>query len=103
MQDWILIADDEETLLTSPRWFADGSLLYFISGRDGRPCVWAQRLHGETMRPLGNAVEIYHENRARYGVYGPPRYRTISVARDKLVMLMMEVTSNIWSANLLQR
>ena len=103
MQDWILIADDEDTVLDSPRWPADGSLLYFISGRDGRPCIWAQRLHGETMRPLGNAVEIYHENRARYGVYGPPRYRTISVARDRLVMLMIEVTGNIWSANLLQK
>ncbi|MBZ5500208.1 MAG: serine/threonine-protein kinase [Acidobacteriia bacterium] len=103
MRDWILIADDEDNVLASPRWSADGSLLYFISGRDGRPCVWAQRLHGETMRPLGNAIEIYHENRARYGVYGPSRYRTISVARDRLVMLMIQVTGNIWSANLLQR
>lgn len=103
MQDWVVIADDEDTVLDLPRWSADGSLLYFISERDGRPCVWAQRLHRETMRPLGNAVEIYHENRARYGVYGPKRYRTISVARDNLVMLMCKVTGNIWSANLLQR
>jgi Tol biopolymer transport system component len=103
MQDWILIADDEDTVLDSPRWSGDGSLLYFIWERDGRPCAWAQRLHGKTMRPLGNAIEIYHENRARYGVYGPKRWRTISVARDKLVMLMIECTGNIWSANLLQR
>jgi hypothetical protein len=95
---WVPIVD-EDTVLDSPRWSADGNLLYFVSERDGRPCIWAQRLRPDTRQPDGGAFEFYHEKRARY-IFGPKRWRKISVARDRLVALMGETTGNIWIAKL---
>ena len=97
-KEWVLVAD-EDTVLDSPRWSADGNLLYFVSERDGRPCIWAQRLNPETQQPTGRAFEVYHERRARY-IVGPKRFRKISVARDKLVAMMIKVTGDVWLARL---
>jgi hypothetical protein len=97
-KQWVPIAD-ENAVLNSPRWSADGNLLYFSSERDGRPCIWAQRLHPETRQPAGRAFEVYHEKRARY-IFGPKRIWKISVARDKLVATMIETTGNVWIARL---
>ena len=98
-KEWIQVAD-EDFLLDSPRWSADGNLLYFVSERDGRPCIWAQPMHPQTRKPTGSALEIYHEKRARYAAAGPKRWQAISVARDKLIALRCNATGNIWLANL---
>jgi Tol biopolymer transport system component len=49
-KDWIAVSDARQ-LNYSPRWSPDGSRLYFISGRDGHRCIWAQRLHPSTRQP----------------------------------------------------
>jgi hypothetical protein len=100
--EWIPIAD-EDFLLDSPRWSADCSLLYYISERDGSPCIWAQRLHPQTRRPDGNAIEVFHERLARYAIAGPKRWRVISAARDRLIALRCEATGNIYLTTLENR
>jgi eukaryotic-like serine/threonine-protein kinase len=86
---------EADFFLNSPRWSANGNLLYFLSEKDGRPCIWAQRLDPLTRKPAGDAFEIFHESLARYAP-GPKRFRMISAARDKLIALRVEVTSNIY-------
>jgi Tol biopolymer transport system component len=97
-RDWVLVAD-EEYLLDSPGWSADGNLLYFLSARDGRTCIWAQRLEPITRKPAGPAFKVYHEPRARFDLI-VARWHKIAVARDRLIALMSETTGNIWLATL---
>src|SRR3954469_17297638 len=42
------------------QWSPDGNTLYFTSGADGFTCLWAQRLDGNTRRPLGDAFAVQH-------------------------------------------
>ena len=82
-----------------PFWSPDGSLLYFLSDRDGFLCIWAQQLDPATKRPLGVPKDVYHVHSARRsffnsaeGVWG------MSLTRNKLVFSMAEITGNIWMA-----
>jgi eukaryotic-like serine/threonine-protein kinase len=93
---WIALPGSDDHI---PRWSPDGNSLYLLSGRDGYLCLWRQRLHPNTKRPLGEAIEGYHLHGARRAITGVPlHYLEISVARDKLVFPMSERTGNIWMA-----
>jgi len=94
---WIPITTGE-SWDDKPRWSPSGSLLYFVSHRDGFRCIWAQRLDPSTKKPLGApfAVEHFHNGRlsmmnVRIAALG------FAVARDRLVFNLGEVTGNIWS------
>ena len=80
----------------SPRWSADGDLIYFISEQDGYTCIWAQRLDEATKRPIGIAFGIHHIHQARSRLNWPRGWGPISVGRDELVFGMGELTGNIW-------
>jgi Tol biopolymer transport system component len=77
-------------------WSPDGRLLYFISDRDGFPCLWAVRLDLATRRPQGAPFSIAHFHSARRAF----RHSRggMSVARDQLVLNLTETTGNIWMA-----
>jgi dipeptidyl aminopeptidase/acylaminoacyl peptidase len=45
---------DEEKAATQPRWSADGSWLYFLSGRSGSVQVWRQQAGGAEARQMTN-------------------------------------------------
>jgi hypothetical protein len=98
-QDWQLAAE-ETSYQQSPRWAANGNLLYFLSERDGYSCIWAQRLDPATKRPVGDAVAFHHEHRSRFSINRPRGWESISVSRDKLIFALMEMTANIWLTNL---
>jgi eukaryotic-like serine/threonine-protein kinase len=95
-KDWFALGDGS-SWDDKPRWSPDGNLLYFTSDRDGFVCLWAQRLNPATKRPIGAPFAIYHVHQARRSManvgYGPLE---ISVARDKIVFNMTELTGNIW-------
>jgi eukaryotic-like serine/threonine-protein kinase len=95
-QDWIVVGQ-EDYMLDSPSWSADGNILYFLSEKDGRTCVWAQRLEPNTRKPVDPSFEVYHEGHP--GLV-PRRWRKIALARDRLIALMEETTGNVWLANL---
>src|SRR5262249_38254704 len=96
--DWIPLTDgvgvDRDAC-----WSSDGRLLYFFSARDGFRCIWAQRLDPATKRPVGPPVSILHLHSGRRSMTNVNiSLLGISVARDKLVLPLGEVTGDIWMA-----
>jgi Tol biopolymer transport system component len=80
-----------------PRWSPDGTLLYFTSMRDGFRCIWAQRIEPATKTPLGVPFIVQHFHQARRSMMHPRlNYQEMTVARDKIVFALGEVSGNIW-------
>jgi Tol biopolymer transport system component/DNA-binding winged helix-turn-helix (wHTH) protein len=79
-------------------WSPDGNLLYATSERDGHLCIWAQRLHPSTKRPLGTPFAVFHSHNSRLSLANQTEI-TLSIGGSKLVFSMGERTSNIWLAD----
>jgi eukaryotic-like serine/threonine-protein kinase len=83
-----------------PRFSPDGNLLYFTSNRDGFVCLWAQRLD-PAKKPIGPAFAIYHFHSARLSMLNLALATLeLSVAHDKIVFNLGELTGNIWLTEL---
>lgn len=94
--DWRALSSPGE-YAACPRWSADGSLLYFVSDRDGYICIWGQRLYGA--EPAGVPFAVMHEHRARYRIDFPggmARFDVFGVAKGLLVWAREEITANLW-------
>ena len=93
--EWVRITEGTGIDAT-PWWSPNGSLLYFLSQRDGFQCIWAQHLDKTTQRPVGAPFDVAHFHGARHkvqeGGFGP------GVAPDKLVFTLSDSTGNIWTA-----
>ena len=64
---------------------------------DGFNCIWAQHLNPDTKEPVGEPFGVYHSHSARRAlgnVSGAQRI-WVSVARDKMVFSMGELSGNI--------
>jgi hypothetical protein len=72
----------------------DGSILYFLSKRDGFQCIWAQHLDSLTKTPKGPPFAVNHFHGARYKLreagFGP------GIGASKLIFTMSDTTGNIW-------
>lgn len=81
-----------------PRWSPDGSLLYFLSDRDGFRCVWTQRLDPATKRPVGSpeVLRHFHDPRLSLASIANPNEIGMPVAEDKLVLSLAWITGNVW-------
>lgn len=82
-----------------PWWSPDGNLLYFLSLKDSYPDIWAQRLHPQTKRPVGEAFPVYHFHETRKSPnnlsaanFGP------AISRSGLTFSLREQVANIWLA-----
>jgi eukaryotic-like serine/threonine-protein kinase len=96
---WIL-AIDGQRLERQVSWSPDGGLLYFHSERDGNRCLWAQRLHPHTKRPLGEPFAVQHFHGVQGSMttgIGDPGAISPSLGRDIVVFTLGEKTGNIWS------
>ncbi len=96
--EWIPITDGQ-AMDRYGWWSPDGNLLYFISGRDGFVCLWAQRLDPATKHPQGADFPIRHFHTARRAL-GDPEAMGMSVGTGRLIFSMTEQTGNIWMTNL---
>ena len=81
-------------------WSPSGRQLYFLSDRDGHRCIWVQEWDSHSRKPVGAAVAIYHFHEARLTplsfAWRAPSYVGLSVAKDRLVLSLTEISSNIW-------
>jgi Tol biopolymer transport system component len=87
-----------------PAWSPDGNLLYWLSGRDGFRCIWAQRLDPATKRPQGPPFAVRHFHRSRRSLLRQVPARATQVGfrvyRDRAYFAMDEVTGTVWIADL---
>jgi serine/threonine protein kinase/Tol biopolymer transport system component len=98
-EEWLLVCEDNH-YLGSPKWSSDGKLLYYLSERDGRCCIWAQRLDVNSKRNEGAAFAVFHQHNSRFHMNYVPGNGSLGVASGKLVFFMTEMSGNIWWAQL---
>jgi len=95
---WIAITDGLSEDL-EPAWSPNGSMLYYLSDRDGFRCIWARRLDPATHEPAGDPFEVaaFHTARASLkrlpGVTGQTG---LTVVPGRLMFALGELTGNIW-------
>jgi hypothetical protein len=85
-----------------PRWSPDGSMLFFLSGRDSFRCFWAQKLQPQTKEPIGEPFAVQHLHRARRSLRYIPDSGAIgpALAQDRMVFPLVEGIGNIWLTKL---
>ena len=94
---WKLVAEDRRHL-GSPGWSPDGRLLYYVSQRDGSPCIWAQPIAPDG-RLAGPAIAALHLH-SGIGVFALGIGTGIGVTTDRLFLLTHEVKGDVWSIEL---
>lgn len=90
--EWVAIKDIET--LTRNWWSPDGSLLYFVWGREGPYEIWAQRLDETTKRPRGEPFQVKIPLGPQFRLTG----HTYGFTSERLYMLLRRTTGNIWLA-----
>lgn len=98
-ESWVTVVRDG-TYLNCPRWSPDGTILYFISGRDGHLCLHGQRVDPATKKPVGEPVGVHHQHSMRSGRFGPPGEFGFEVTQGFLVFNLSECSSSVWTARL---
>jgi eukaryotic-like serine/threonine-protein kinase len=97
-QEWIPITDGS-AMDREATWSANGEMLYFLSDRDRFRCIWGQRLHPVSRKPVGPAFGVQHFHDARrslLAVGGNVGAIGLGATEDKLVFALGELTGNIW-------
>lgn len=92
---WTLVAEDRR-FLGSPAWSSDGRFLYYVSWRDGSPCIWVQPLAPDG-RLAGAATPALHLHSGN-GVW--ERHTRLGVSADRLFVLATAVKGDLWSIEL---
>jgi WD40-like Beta Propeller Repeat len=99
--DWVRITEGS-AMDYWPFWSPDGRLLYFLSHSDGFRCVWAQPLDFETKHPMGSPISVLHIHTARRSLlnWRSSGEMGMSLTPDALVFSMLEITGNVWMAEM---
>jgi Tol biopolymer transport system component len=94
---WIPITDGEHWDFDAS-WSGDGSMLYFLSDRDGNRCIWAIRLDRQSKRPIGNPFAILHLHTMGTHIPMDAMASTfgVSLSGDRLIFGAMELSSKIY-------
>jgi serine/threonine protein kinase/Tol biopolymer transport system component len=98
-RDWIRIRTTG-ACAQSPVWSPDNGLLYYLDDRDGHMCIWAQRLDRKTKRPQGESFSVYHFHRPEMSFAGFKNSIYLLGARDKLIVNVWTMKSNLFRAKL---
>jgi serine/threonine protein kinase/Tol biopolymer transport system component len=101
MEDQWIAVTDGLSLDSQPRWSPDGSMIYFVSTRDGFRCVWARRVDPATKRPVGEPFVIGHFHSAIRSISNVPTIGLVGlgVSTDRIVVNLGTSTGNIWMAD----
>jgi dipeptidyl aminopeptidase/acylaminoacyl peptidase len=82
-----------------PAWSPNGSLLYFLSDRDGFRCIWARALDPGTKAPRGEPFAVQHFHSARRSlrrILGNGGFPGLHAVPGRLTFSFGELTGNIW-------
>ncbi len=96
-KDWTLIYQDEH-YLAYPKWSPNGKLLYYLSAKDGKCAIWAQRLDPVTRKPFGAASMVFRPSGTSQDLNAPRGNGTLGIAPDRLIFYMSEGSGSIYMA-----
>ena len=99
--EWVRITDGS-FMDRNSNWSPDGTLIYFLSERDSFRCIWAQRVDPATKQPQGAPFAVAHFHnavRSLMNIDGPGQVG-ITVAPDRIIYSIGELTANIWMTQL---
>ncbi len=100
VSDWIEITDGKFSD-DKPQFSPDGNTVYFTSDRDGYLCIWSQRLHPATKRPVGDPVayEHFHNAMGRDGASLPQIQwmSDLTVGADRMLINLQQRRHDIWT------
>ena len=96
--EWIDVTPPEEEVSAVSAWSSDSRRLYYLSSRDGHLCLWARSID-EVTGPSGEPIGVWHFHDAQHsaGRIQLP-FRSIAMARDRIVILLAESRSAVWLA-----
>jgi serine/threonine protein kinase/WD40 repeat protein len=102
-EQWTAVTDGK-TFDDKARWAPNGTLIFYVSERDGFRCIWGQRLDASTKQPVGAPFEIHHSHNARRSMRNfENALLTISIASGRLVFGTAERSGDIWMAEWKER
>ncbi|MFN0169426.1 MAG: protein kinase domain-containing protein [Bryobacteraceae bacterium] len=82
---------------SNAEWSPAGDWLYFLSEDDGSLCLWGQRLHRTSKRPVGDARAIRHFHHTAFSLEDvSPNRRALTVARDTIALSVASQRGGIW-------
>jgi Tol biopolymer transport system component len=94
--EWVAVTDGRQKA-DKPRFSPDGKLIYFTQDRDGRRSIRAARFDPRSGHAVGDSSTVFDADQPQLTLFGvSPRSLEIGIAKDRLVMLLAENTSNIW-------
>ena len=97
--EWIRVSDEESVFDHYCFWAPNSNAIYFASFRDGFLDIWGRRLDPHTKQPVGPMMKVHHfKPGRRWSLRGSNPSWGLSMARDKLVIGLHEMTGNIWMA-----
>ncbi|HXE14484.1 MAG TPA: hypothetical protein VN633_20325 [Bryobacteraceae bacterium] len=91
---WIPVTDGRYSD-TKPRFTPGGNAIYFLSSRDSHTCVWIQKLNPKNKRPIGEPIPFEHFHANSFDFFRQ-NHTYLSVAKDKLIVGMSHLTSDLW-------
>jgi dipeptidyl aminopeptidase/acylaminoacyl peptidase len=94
--EWMPVTDGRNKV-DKPRFSPDGKLIYFTQDRDGGRGIRAVRFDPRSGQTLGDSFTVFDSDQPHLTLFGvSPGSLAIGIAKDKLVMLLAESTSNLW-------
>lgn len=102
VSSWIPVTGGEHWD-SSPVWAPQGDAVYFVSQRDGHRCLYVQRLHPVTKKPVGEPAVLRHLHSSSHPLAGFNRARgaeSLRFSGGNLYFILDSVTTDVWTIQL---
>jgi len=96
--EWTAVTDGRHKV-DKPRFSPDGKLIYFTQDCDARRSIRAVPFDPRRGQPAGDDFPVFDPYEPHLSLFGVAAGSLrIGIASDKLVMLMAESASNLWTS-----